>query len=826
MSSHSIRRSNIPRQPSIDPDIARSQAAAAASRAMRSSQRSSVESRTSYDRLGGPNNVAVPSRRPTSRLRTDSSSACESLASSKDDRAPTVSERAHIQVESAILSPIIEPKGLDGRDSSVPSSYRRLRKAKSMFSTRQRFPQSSYGTPSISPQSGYDLDHGSGFSFPRTLRHSTSFARGRPGRKLHHAKSHDAAIELARESFVEEAEKTGNLQPSFFTHHQKEHKPFRKTFRATSESSGTGKLSRKASFKSFHRRSRTFSATIKNGLRRVLGLSKTVEQPEKVSSVEKIEPAAHSESPAVPARPIYVRKLTAETEYGYSSSEPSPLRVTAIRSDPSRSMQGIRTTSRASTAVNPIAAEQYSQSFPLVEGHGDLNTQLVASGEATLAPCDQPARLIFDGLINTHDLYTALVRRQLERAAQCANEEIVYGNVPEHRAIPERASSVYSQRSRRTVRTVRRVPSTESSASPRSFATARVDSSSPTKLQHAARYTPQSLYVPNNEKTGPSSAVVEPVSPQSAFIVQDSDEDTESVVARLSPRPESVSPTSLYSRTTSGKTPLASTVSLKRDPSADWQKWFSSEIDKIEMTYPTRGHVREEAQMQDDEEEITQILRQAADSGRGPAPLPEHTEECTVSTRQPSLKAVPQSNFSRPFSRSSSTRTIQSAQKVQTKGEIKVSENEGQTEDLSTISMPIRSISASDRTLSPMRLRYSNTPRIPESPTPPPRACNPSIKRIWTQDQYRRYSARRPTVKAKPAQFRSLRTARESRYNNENARNHEHDDMMDEYHAMQEGPGTMSSKQMVEMFLDSRRRQMGLAENSDGESTVTGEAFM
>lgn len=856
MSTHSMRKSNAPRQPTIDPDLAKAQAAAAASSAMRLSERSSAESRTSYDRLGGPNNVAVPRRRPNSSLRTAASSSCEpTMAPPRVNRAPSRSNRAHTSTDSAALSPIIEPRGLDGRDSSVPSSYRRLRNAKSMFSTRQHFSQNSRPSQFMTPRSYNDSEPNSGFSFPRTLRHSTSFARGRTGQPLHHAKSHDTAIQLAREQFIGEADNADSLRPSIFTHHRrKEQRPFRKTFRSTSEGSGASKLSRQPSFKSFHRRSRTFSSTIKSGIRRVFGFSKSVGQ--EPSSVGDTESPAPEESPAVPIQPIYVRKLTAETEDGFDSAASSPLRVTAIMSNTPSCIQGTRTTSRASTTTNLAAPnKRHNQPLSLIEEHGDLNNQLLVPGESNMTgPFGRPNQPIFDGRINTQDLYTALVRHQLERAAQSANEEIMYGNVAERRVVPERAPSVLSQQSRRTVRTVRRVPSVESSISPMSFATARGDSYSPFKHQHSAKYIQPSRYALNEESTRPSSVAMVPVSPQSAFIVQDSDEDTGSVVvACVSPKPESISPTSLYSRTTSGATPpkardprqdvgTVTILSSERtayaspnrgigpklgaQPSADWQKWFSSEIERIEQTYPTRGHIRESAQLQDDDGPLTELLRQAAVSEQESTPTSESVQKLPDPGPPASLKAAPQSNFSRPFSRSSGVRTIQPTQDAEAKGITKASERQSQTKNAPPASMPIPNIPATDALLSPMRLRVSNMSQIPESPTPPPRSSNGSMKRVWTQEKYRRYSTRRPMVKAKPAQFRSMRTGRDSRYNNENARQHEHDDMMDEYCKMQEGQGTMSSKKMVEMFLDSRRQKMGLADNFDDASTVNEEAFI
>jgi hypothetical protein len=60
--------------------------------------------------------------------------------------------------------------------------------------------------------------------------------------------------------------------------------------------------------------------------------------------------------------------------------------------------------------------------------------------------------------------------------------------------------------------------------------------------------------------------------------------------------------------------------------------------------------------------------------------------------------------------------------------------------------------------------------------------------------------------------------------NNENTRQQdEHEDMMDDYHKLQDIHSTISTKRMVDMFLDSRRKQMG---RDPSGSTTVGEAFI
>ncbi|KAJ5716462.1 hypothetical protein N7493_008373 [Penicillium malachiteum] len=814
-----MRRSRPVGEPdSIDPELAKIHAAAAASRAMRSSGRSSTDSRNSYDRLGGPANVAIPRRRPNSSLQTTDDSCSGVTMPVVPPTTPLQipesndTSQSHFRENSAALPPIEEFKGLDGRDCSAPSSYRRLHKARSMFSTRQRLSQLGNGTPHIPHGNSPGPDFSPEFVLPRTLRNSKSFAHS--PRAIRHVESQDA-IQLARSQF-------------------------------------------------FGREwclSRTFSASIKQGLRRVFGWSKSSGRP----SEPRVEssPECLNESAPMPDS-ININAMTDGIEDLCDSAASSPLRV--IQASPSRASvctSDSRTTSwTTSTVANTVKTRQsgHHQSLSLIEeqeasnpGLPQIPAQDVESRQSSSRK--QSSTRNFNPWFNTQDLYTALMQQISRNSAQNPEEEVSLGSVPEHRVVPERASSIRSQRSKRTVR---RVPSVESSTSPGSFSTARCGSTSPQKYQRSAGVV-RPLRVSNFSR-GPASTRLSTEyshakSPCSTFIIgSDSDEETGSViVARPGSKAEPDSPTSIYSRTVSGDTPTrgsrcmlsvldagepgtatifasertawsspghrgesrASRYSVQ--PSADWQQWMSSQIERIEQTSPPRQHIREEAQYQDDDEAFTNVLRHAP--AQVPDPVltnPASRSDVPEDVVKPPVDAqvLPPNNFSRPFSRSSSVRTILSARRIEPEEATKIPAIDLESDVTTNCPQTIPSWTTAqipDPPLSPMRVRTSNVIRIPESPTPPQRNGLGLLKRTWTQEQYRRYSARRP-LNGTANSLRSIRSQRDFQgLNNENTRQEqEHDDMMSEYHKLQDMPATMSSKRMVDMFLDSRRRQMGM----------------
>ena len=199
----------------------------------------------------------------------------------------------------------------------------------------------------------------------------------------------------------------------------------------------------------------------------------------------------------------------------------------------------------------------------------------------------------------------------------------------------------------------------------------------------------------------------------------------------------------------------------------------------LEFT-PTRAHYREEAQIhEDDDQNDINVLSLGASNGkdtvrRSDAPLGLSETGSTNS------KVPAQSNFSRPFSRSSSVRSIAPSQKV----------HGPDNKDI-------------DRGLS-LSVRSINRFQPPESPTPK----RDDHQRMSTG---RRYPTSRMPIsrEAKAVQFRSMRGSRDIRRpTDENVKaDTGYAETMDP-HRYQDSYSPMSSKQMVDRFLDSRRRQM------------------
>ncbi|KAL5002785.1 hypothetical protein BDV10DRAFT_84714 [Aspergillus recurvatus] len=820
----------------FDPELARLFATAAASRAMamsRSADRSSTLSEGSYYRIGGPHSMAVPPRR---YKRSSYSPGCSSTGDDPPARhrvSSSVDSSENDQPWSAALPSISEFGAVEDRIASLPSSYRRLRKSRSMFSTRQRSSHIPYGLASPESYSPSIASRGQASDPPRlyrTLRRSMSFLRSDnpPRNTLRHTKSQDVSVQLARSQYQQDLMSSPDStvwRPLPMAKVRREHKPFRKTCRGTSASDGTSVAEASLEpLKASHSlgKARAFSTTIKKGIKRVLGLSRNASEqgkahPSPSSSRQWGEPPSTevSNENDCPGGCVAVNN---------HMHEPTDAQLPMIRrmqSSASLATSRSRVTSWAdSTAANTIATPKtgVQQHLPIVSEQGKL-------GHPDVPPL--PTGSIRHGpnnAVDSHRLFSALMKRIGGVDAQALEDNIVIGQVKEHRVIPTQGSLT----SHHSKRTIRQVSSDISINSPRSFATA-----------NAGPITPYE----KSQGHGPSRAH-SAVRPTEAY--QEGNKAAEGDISRV----ESAS--SVYSRSTNAHSPklkaapdspdsaaepgVATIYASERTaynspnkytgsgydvpelPATDWQNWMDSQMARIENATPTR-HYRENAEIHgDDAPSFTSSVptRRIRVESRGAAIASEDHDGL-------SRKVSTSSNFSRPFSRSSSLRTVVKARSP--------------SSNVPTPSIPplladdvFQDSGGQDRFLksaragqsnvgvSPMLSRSSNQPRVVESPTPKGSATG--VSSMMDNAKSAQYSTKWSpgTYDARQLHRRSARFMRENRRaTNENARLEQ--GTYDQAGGLQ---SPMSSKRMVEIFLNSRRRQMGM----DSDEGTSEPAFL
>ena len=821
-STRSIRRnhrSSFSSEP-FDPDLARLQATAAASQAMRrSNERSSMESKRSYDRLGGPENLAVPSRRrpvENPSVRGD------------DEEGSSLSAACYVQNQDTYpvaLGTINEFGGLDGRMSSLPSSYRRLRKARSMFSTRQptvsRLPKGisseAFGCGPRASQEGQEAS----IETPRmqgSLRRSMSFLRGggiHPSRPIRHSQSQDASIQLARSQFSRSREPSlTNLKP------RREHKPFRRTFRSVSGSvmddTGTPHSEKSKSSARIHGKARTFSSTIKKGLKRVLGISKPAEEHVSANDL----PADQPQWDEFQSSKVGIQDYAPDSDFGSPIQEYSPARpptMRSARSNDSLVTSRSRVTSWAdSTAVPTITNGKSGNRNPLsIINESEIQTPGGRSRQGSPGPPNTS--------VDGQRLYSALMKHIGRNQTDDGDEDVSLGRVKEHRPIPERASSLHPCRSRQTIQ---HIPSDDSMASPLSFATASGSKASPVKKRsrqsnrHGYQYprSPQSAAYDCFDEDS-SSVRRQPAGTLFAIGEDFDDESNSIIVDRVKNEKQEDSP-SVYSRATSSDAENTDPANPTEEPgiamiyesqrsvysspkrsgnsssaaatptrsSADWQKWMKSQMERIEPN-AARGHYREKAQIDDNDDDVNTINSLAL------GPNKDTMGGGSEISLGLSDKTPAPSNFSRPFSRSSSIRTI---------------------------AAPPRSHADDSNVAGGLSLsaRASNRlPQPPESPTPKRGPTDSSPSRRLT-GQFRRYPTSRVpfSLQAKAAPFQPMRRSPwDSRHvTDENVK--EGRSETSSPYRRQTSYSPVSSRQMVDDFLDSRRRRR-MEGNNEGSSS-------
>jgi hypothetical protein len=298
-SSTSVKQRRCPPlvQENVDPEKARQHALAAAHIAMdRANERASAEMKRSAELSRNQSNAsrargATPRSQNIRFCDTGGPRLQRTTLQSKTSTAATSlsgpASNSYSQLSNGGNGPPLNDFGVVDGYGSIPSSYRRLRKTKSMLTPRHHgnsvhdlSPQSP-GTPRTLRTAKTSLGgHDNGLRLG--LKRSMSFLKLSSGNisktfKRAHSTSeeNDAAVERARNQFLQDVEQQRLYQkPSFLsTAKGREQKAFRKTVRSdriTENDDGTWSEQHqtKQEFKF-----RSFSASLRDRVRRVLGRS-------------------------------------------------------------------------------------------------------------------------------------------------------------------------------------------------------------------------------------------------------------------------------------------------------------------------------------------------------------------------------------------------------------------------------------------------------------------------------------------------------------------------------------------------------------------------
>ena len=260
-------------------------------------------------RFTGPTAIASRNRSITRREAPGYRTSHQTYESPLDHESQNI-ERSDFSNERA-LAALAQPIGEFGENdnASAPSSYRKLRKAKSMFSpskapsavfsdgipnTRRHFHRQSLQSSDTHLESLRVPD-------PR-LRKSYSFLRGVTDRISTSSRQYittDAAVQLARDQYILQLEQQRlKEQPSFFGlgNRRKSPKAFRRTVRTSSTNSyGSAIASPLASVESpkvkdFGHKARSLSQTIKKKIKRVFKRSSDTEDTIPVQQIKASHP--------------------------------------------------------------------------------------------------------------------------------------------------------------------------------------------------------------------------------------------------------------------------------------------------------------------------------------------------------------------------------------------------------------------------------------------------------------------------------------------------------------------------------------------------------
>ncbi|KAK2766135.1 hypothetical protein FQN54_007651 [Arachnomyces sp. PD_36] len=935
-SSSSVQRrrnATVEREPS-NPEVTRQHALTAASRAMqRAEERSSTESRGSYDIPRNDSRVSgrhFPPRPQSIRfidnegsigpgsIRYLSPAPPPSTANSVINDVPTP--------ETVRGLPQISELGtIEDGIASTPSSYRKLRRAKSMFSTRQR---SMEGNRQVSDASDEGASH------MGVLRRSISFMRGGGGQSLRRSKSQTAAVQLAREQFLQDLARQSQLEQTLPRKPKREHKPFNKTVRnsrlnsSDMSSSSAGRFS--ANEGRFGAKARIFSLSIKKGLKRVFRRSSANQggiHSLQLSGVSYEDYNRPQSGMGLDIQDFPAQDFTQHQGDHSSSGEGYPGMTESIADRPrslrtisSDSLDGTssRVSSWADSTAHQIPARQSSDRnrLSIIQEHGGQipsHSLVQTSSKGGYAVFSKPLRTSDGsddmlGSVDSQRVFSALRKRiDGNRALQRAEDSGSIRFRPRAISPPERASSIYSNR---TCHTIRPVPSELSIKSVKSMIRTRPRSVqsqttiragypgdenglTPQQIAHeneriARRRSKQSVRdvnspffspISNKKNRTPSPIKGKKLSREPQF---NSEDDSGSIIVSRPPYSEygPVSP-SVYSRTTDSDTPKRTNYDIHMDTplaesseeergtatilashrlpyhpsvgqasrcsserpvkaSADWKIWMDSQMNGLDgqdagnSQYTKPNHFRENAQIGEEDEELGKrpFIQRSTGHDNGSvfdASEPQQMASCESEARNPlaELKTLPQNNFSRPLRRSPNPSIPELSPLFQKSSDMP--QTPSKPTDIGSDSLqprtkesPRSGTLASSQHSSPWIPSKRSQSNLPEESTPKDRSG--SRQTVSLRGHYgstpTKYS--RDITRPDPTRFSSVRTReRSGRVTNENVRV-EQSYPADDEASNQAKPGdplysATSSKRMVDLFLSSRRRQMGASEGSTSE---------
>lgn len=298
-SSASISRRNAFLVPeSVDPQIARHHAVTAANVAMgRAQERVSADLRRSTE-LSRANSFKGRDQSTTSPpqhvIRLSSAAELKRQRSILRQRAPSLASSLHLPDDSPPTNftaiPPIDEFGVPLGYGSVPSSYRRLRKAKSLLAPGRRT-MSFLGKPE-SPRIVRPIftTAGANTHIKLGLRRSLSFLKlgsnsQKPSARVaSSSESHDAAIQLARDQFLLDIEQQRTKDRSSFFSSSRKRRPqksFRKTVRSSKKTDFDDTIASQnqpVAVSTSPTNSRSFSSSVKSRIRRLLGRASAAQQ--------------------------------------------------------------------------------------------------------------------------------------------------------------------------------------------------------------------------------------------------------------------------------------------------------------------------------------------------------------------------------------------------------------------------------------------------------------------------------------------------------------------------------------------------------------------